>query len=215
MDSGAIHFVDFKNSHIPEIFFELYLQPIYPPFILGKKDATFLDIGFNIGLWSLYASPFAKQIFSYEPSKEIADIGRLNMKDNKISNVTVIQKAVSAEDGKMTFYHSTNRTMFSLNPAVNDNKESEEVEAVSLETVVKENKIDHIDFMKLDVEGTEAEIFASKGFKRICPILDSFIYEWHSWSKANPSVINSGLNELGYVVKQIPSQATIFGAVKK
>lgn len=214
----AIHYTDWANSHIPEILEEIYLQNgrgVYYDYFVHKKDLTLLDVGFNIGLWSLYASRFAKHIYAFEPSKDIAAIGRKNLDANGITNVTVFEQAVAPTDGTITFYHSTNRTMFSTNPAVNDNRIKEEVPAISLETIVKNNKIETIDFMKLDVEGAESEIFTSRAFEAVVPRLNAFIYEWHTWAATNPNVINQGLREYGYVIKQIPAKATIFACIKK
>lgn len=53
---GVIHFKDWENSYIPNILNEIYLQKIYYPFLVHKKDAVFLDLGSHIGLWSMYAS---------------------------------------------------------------------------------------------------------------------------------------------------------------
>jgi FkbM family methyltransferase len=210
----VLHFNDWNNSHISEILQEIYLQKIYSQFLIGKKDSLCLDIGCNIGLWSLYASPLVKTVFSFEPASDICKIAQKNLDENQITNVSLFQKAIAPEDGKTTLYHSTNKTMYSLNERINDNRESEEVETIRLDTFVKENKIDHIDFMKLDIEGTEDKLFTSESFKNIVPILDSFIYEWHSWSNANPNIINSGLRDMGFTIRQIPSNATIFSAQK-
>ena len=137
------------------------------------------------------------------------------MKENNVPNVKTFQKAIAPEDGKTTFYHSTNKTMFSLNPAINDNKETEEVETIRLDTFCKQEKIEHIDSMKLDIEGTESKIFTSESFKNIVPMLDCMVYEWHQWDGSNPSVINHGLFEYGFKrIAQLPSKATVFACSK-
>ena len=185
--------------------------------MLGKKDGIFFDIGFNIGLWSFYASRYAKQIYAFEPVPELAEIGTLNMKNNGITNVEVIQKAVSNEDGKTTFYLSSNETMSSLNKAINDTGKSLTVDCVSLSTFVKEKNINHIDFIKLDVEGSEDKILASDGFKDIVPKVDTVVFEWHSWTNASPMVIADGLKHLGFTVKKIAmpvGSASVFVAEK-
>lgn len=207
---GSITFNNWENSHIPEILQEIYLQRIYQQYITPKKDAIFFDLGCNIALWSLYASPYAKHIYSFEPALETYKIGKKNLENNNIKNVTLFQKAVAPTDGEMTLYHSTNTTMNSLKPEVNNTQIKETVATIRLDTIVKEQKIDYIDFMKCDVEGAEAELFTSESFKNIVPILDSFIYEWHSWSSSNPLVLNAGLMNYGYKIKQIKSDATLF-----
>lgn len=211
---GSLTFLDWDSSHIPEILLEIYIQKIYHPYVVGKTGSIFLDLGFNIGLWSFYASKFAKTIYAFEPAKDICSIGKKNMEQNGIQNVEVYQKAVADTDGTMTLFHSSNLTMSSLNDRINDTKEKEEVETIRLDTFVKEKKIEKIDFAKIDIEGTEDKLFASESFRNIVPILDTFLYEWHTWTNANPNVINAGLRELGYTVKRIISDATLFIATK-
>lgn len=213
--AGCIHFLNWKNSYIPNILQEIYLQKIYNQFLSGKKDLTLLDLGSNIGLWSMYAAQYAKQVYAFEPAKETYDVAVKNITDNNLTNVKLIQKAIDTKDGTMTLFHNENSTMNSLSPFVNTKPENaEEVKTLRLDTFVKNEKIERIHFAKIDVEGIEDRIFASESFKNIVPVLDSFIYEWHSWSNSNPNIINGGLRDYGYEVKQIPSDATIFGCAK-
>jgi FkbM family methyltransferase len=212
---NVIHFRDFDSAHVPEILQEIYLQQIYFPFLSSKKDLTIFDCGLNIGLFSLYASKYAKQIYAFEPAATIYQIAQKNLTENGITNVKTFQKAISSEDGKTNFYHSSNETAYSLNPAINDNKEKEEVETIRLDTFVKQENIEHIDFLKMDVEGEEAKIFTSESFKNIVPIIDCMVYEWHSWGQSNPNVINHGLIGLGFrTIKQLAAQATVFACIK-
>src|SRR3990167_5528929 len=147
---GTIHYKDWDNSYIPNIFQEIYLQKIYEPFLVGKKDLILFDLGMNIGLWSIYASKYAKMVYSFEPAKETFDIASLNLKDNGITNVRTYQKAIAEENGEATFYHSINTTMNSLNPAVNSLPDlAEEVETVRLDNFILQEKIKIIDFAKI------------------------------------------------------------------
>ena len=216
MLNGAkvIHFKDWPNAYIPNILDEIYLKKVYEPFIKYMQDKVVLDMGCNISLFSLFAARFAKQVYAFEPAQETYTLATQNLNENGATNVTLIKKAVSTEDGKETFYINTNTTMNSLNPAVNDKQIKEEVETVRLDTFIKENNIDHIGFAKIDIEGTEDKFFVSDSFKNIVPILDSFVYEYHSWCQSPPHLINQALTDLGYEIKQIPSEATIFGAIK-
>jgi FkbM family methyltransferase len=212
---NVIHFQDFNNSHIPEILEEIYLQKIYYPYLGGRKDAVIFDIGLNIGLFSLFASRYASTVYAFEPATDLFKIAKQNIEENKATNVKLFQKAIATTDGKTTFYHCSNKTMYSLNPKVNDNKEKEEVETIRLDTFVNSEKIEHIDFIKLDIEGTEAEVFTSESFKNIVPIVDCMVYEWHSWSISNPNVINSGLMGYGFrKIIKIGGPAVVFACTK-
>ena len=80
--ASVILFKDWSASYIPHILRELYLDSVYAPFLNGKENLTILDLGLNIGLFSLYASPFAKQVYSFEPSKESFELATKNITEN-------------------------------------------------------------------------------------------------------------------------------------
>lgn len=212
---GVLHFKDWSNSYIPQILQEIYIQRIYHPFLVGKKDLVLLDIGLNIGLWSMYASSFAKQVYSFEPSKETFQIAIQNLTDNKITNVKPFQQAIAKSDGPLDFYHNENTTMNSLHPWVGTTGEKETVEGIRLDTFIAQEKLEHIDFIKLDVEGSEGETIMSEGFLKIAPIVDNLVYEFHDWSSVNPYLINNCLKDLGFQhIKRLNTDATVFGCSK-
>lgn len=179
------------------------------------KDKVVLDMGLNIGLFSLYAAKYAKKVYGFEPSTVTHNLAKQNLFDNHVTNVELFQKAIAPETGTAKFYINTNTTMNSLNPLVNDHGATEEVSTVRIDEFVKENKIDHIGFAKIDIEGTEDKFFVSESFENIVPILDAFVYEYHSWCQSPAHIINQALQDYGYIIKQIPSEATIYGVVKK
>jgi FkbM family methyltransferase len=217
VNAGAIHFNNWETSHIPEILEEIYLQKIYFDLLVHKKDLILFDVGFNLGLWSFYASKYAKQIYAFEPNKENYDMGVKNMKNNGITNVKAYQKAIAATDGKMSLSKCINTTMHSLNPTMDDKVRAgkEDVETIRFDTFVKENKIEHIDGIKLDIEGFESHVLNSESFINIIPITDWIVYEWHTWDASNPTIINSCLKDNGFkVFKKLASKATVYSCTK-
>lgn len=212
---GIIHFNDWENNYIPNILQEIYLQEIYKPFLIHQRDLTMLDVGSNLSLWSFYASKYAKQIYAFEPTLETYKLGLKNIDDNNIKNVKIFQKAIAKDDGQTTFYHSINTTMNSMNPSVGNTGEKEIVETIRLDTFVQNQKLEKIDFIKLDVEGSEAEILMGEGFMKIAPIVDTLVYEHHTWAGANSNLINTCLLDLGFThIKKLNSDATVFAATK-
>lgn len=213
--NGIIHYKDWKNSWIPHILKELYIDNIYSPYLEGRKDLTIFDLGANIGLFSMYASQFAKEVFAFEPAKETFEIAQKNIRENNITNVRIYQKAVHTENEKVKLFHSVNTTANSLLDAVRDkSQEPEEVEGIRLDTFIKEEKIEKIDFMKIDIEGTENLLLSSESFENIVPIIDAFVIELHDWSMIHPQQTVTTIRDLGYDVVEIPSQALILGATK-
>lgn len=215
-DFGVLHFKDWGASFIPHILQELYIHQIYSKFLGGRENLTILDLGLNIGLFSMYASPMAKQIYGFEPAKETFELATKNIQDNKITNVKLFNKAIALENGKLTLFHTTNTTANSLMPELNALPElAEEVETIRLDTFVKEEKIKHIDFIKMDIEGTEDEVLGSESFQNIAPIVDAMVVELHPWTKQHPQQVVTTLRDRGFKVDVIPSDALILGCVKK
>ena len=206
-------FNDFKNSYLPEILNEIYRDKIYVPYLENKKDLTILDVGANIGLTSYYFSSFAKTVFAIEPSQQHFDVLQQLISFNKLNNVLPVKMAIANNDGEATFYHNQNTTMYSLKAEVATPKlDTETVQTVTLETLFKNLDIAHVDFMKLDVEGSEMEIICGVPFKKVCDKIDSLVVEYHQWSTINPMQLVNALRDLGYKVDKIPNAAMLFGA---
>lgn len=211
----AFFFRDFENAYIPHILKEIYIDQIYRPFLHGKKDLVIADVGANIGLFSYYASQFAQKVYALEPSQSHIEEMTEMAKYNKLEMIKPVKKALAAENGTAKFYHNPNSTMFSLNPTVNDHDDFEEVETITLESFMSENNIDHIDMMKLDVEGSESEIIVSDGFKKMAPKVDMIIGEWHTWGKMSQSVFASAFRDMGYEFDWMGNtEASVFSAVR-
>lgn len=212
----------FWNGKIEEnywghILAEVYKDKIYAPFLEGKKDLVFVDIGANVGIVSHYFSQFAKKVFSVEPSKEHFECIKKMVEFNNLGEIiTPINKAIYIKNGKLPLFHNTNRTMRSLHMAVQDgSSEPEEVDCVTLDELFEENKIDHVDILKLDVEGSEAEILASGGFSKVADKIDLIIGEQHAWMGRNPQQFIDALEDRGFKYQEINNDAKLFVAVKQ
>jgi len=128
-----------------------------------------LDIGANVGEISIYLSKMYQnsKIYSIEPSKRNLSIFKKNLDDqfDKCSNIMIIEKAVCDYNGKIDITsslnaantimlnHELNRTLKGYDKKIIDNVE--EVDAITLNELCKQNNIIEIDFMKVDIEGAE------------------------------------------------------------
>ena len=195
----GIFFKDFKNSYIPDILDEVYIKKVYEPFLVGKKDLIIADLGANIGLTSYYFKDYAKQIYAVEPAKATLEILSHMIKFNKIANITICPYALSTKNGTEKFYHNPNTTANNLTMGA-DPKDYEEVETVDFDEFMKRNKLTHVDFMKLDIEGEEAKFVNSEGFKKWAEKVRVICFEWHEWTGVSTINFRQSLEELGYKV---------------
>lgn len=196
----GIFFRDFKNSYIPQILEEVYIKQVYRPFVTGRQDMVIADWGGNIGLTSYYFKDYAKQVYCVEPSKEHQEVIEYMLKHNRIENVRLCKYAISNENGTTKFYHPENVTMFSMENVMGA-KEFEEVETIDPLEFFKREKIEYLDLLKLDVEGSESKVVCSDGFREIAPKIKVICGEWHNWDSQSKDAFANTLRDLGYEFK--------------
>lgn len=193
---------------------EIYKEGVYYPFVSNKNNLTILDIGANIGMTSYFFSRYANRVISLEPSKQHFEILTRMLSFNEITNVTAINKALYIQNGQFAFGGpDNNKTMRSLHTATwKDGKNDEMVEAITLKNLFEQQKIENVDIMKCDIEGTEYELFAHSDFQELAPKINTVILERHNWTGRNPNQLVEALKNAGYKVSQIPSNADLLVA---
>lgn len=212
---NAFFFRDFKNTYIPDILEEIYIKKVYEPFLSGKSDLIIADWGGNIGLTSYFFKDYAKKVYCVEPAKQHQEVIEKLIDFNKIKNIELCKHAISNKNGTTKFYHNQNTTMFSLSSAVTNKDDFEEVETVSVDEFFKRNKIDHIDLLKLDVEGTEGEVVASEGFKQYADKIDVIVGEYHAWANIEKEQFANMFRDLGFQFNwYFNTKASVFSAAR-
>lgn len=196
-------------NYIPQILEEIYVRKVYEPILHGRSDLTILDCGANIGLFSLYAAKFAKKIVAIEPSSQIFEYLSLNIAEEPV--ITAMQVAVGAENGSLELFGSdVNLTMFSAHKTGVHNEKPEKVKKMGIQTILDFNSLTHVDFMKLDIEGSEFEVLASDEFAKAAPKIDVIMGEIHSWTGRNPTQCVQSLEECGYSVEILSQSPLLF-----
>jgi len=143
------HFSDRKNCTL-EILHQFNDLNYYDNFI-SKDDNIILDIGGNIGLFSIHVSPYAKKIITLEPTPSHFKL--LTKITAKFNNIIPMNIALSNKSGTERFFTcQTNSTMNSL---INRGHVYFDVESISLKDLIIKNDLNKIDFIKLDIEGSE------------------------------------------------------------
>lgn len=118
-----------------------------------KKGDVFYDIGANVGFYTLLASVIvggAGHVYSFEPFSENLRELRRHLEMNSINNCTVVDAAVSVEDGEAIFDPSDDRCTGHL--AANG---SLRVRTITLDGLVLRKEIRPPNLMKIDIEGAE------------------------------------------------------------
>lgn len=158
------------------------------PGFKGKKDKIVFDVGANEGFYTFRMkenNPNLK-IMAIEPVPSTFNLLKKNVNSNKLKNVILKNLALTKEKGKIIFEIVPEATMIaSLDIAMQkrpwlDTKRIKKITVASttLKDLCNKLKIDHIDILKLDVEGSELEILKSS--KDFLPNIKKIVIEWHS-----------------------------------
>lgn len=197
--------IPFDTLYIPFIYKEIYLDGVYVDICNQKTDMTCLDVGANIGIVSQHLRDYSKKVYAIEPSSEHFAALKKNKEFNSWENVEIFNMALAANDGEMMLNKlDSNRTCHSL---INDHGQGgEKVRTMAFDTFFKENKIDHIDFCKFDVEGAEDLILRSEGFKKVADKISAIMVEFHypTW----PQLVEY-MTTLGFTARKYDSSAII------
>ena len=120
---------------------------------MEKHDAVFIDIGANIGMYSISAAKDARldaRIIAFEPHPITFRRLQFNVKKLPLPLIQLYQVALGDRDGLTQL--STNDLSFS---SVLNAGDGEGVPMRRLLTCLSELDVNHIDVLKIDVEGFE------------------------------------------------------------
>lgn len=138
--------------------FEYYLQSWIP-----KNKSTFIDMGANIGFYSLFAinkRNFNKAI-CFEANPKTFEVIKENIKLNSLNEkITLENKAVGSRTGKLNFKQDDYHTGGSRVTTEKEGKNIISVDQIPFDEYIKTQKLDikKIDYIKIDVEGFELEV---------------------------------------------------------
>lgn len=127
-----------------------------------RPGDVFVDVGANIGLFTLKMAPSAARIVAVEPGEAAGTQLAANIALNGFSNVSVVRKALSDAPGRAALFHNPlgdDPQAFSL---LSDGSDagSESVELTTLDLLVAEQGLPRVDCIKIDVEGAEGQVLA-------------------------------------------------------
>lgn len=193
-----------------------------------------IDIGAHAGFFSIYAYAFNKnvKIYAIEPEKNNLEFLNKNIDENKIKNIKIIEGAIGgkSEDGELRIERdSINHvietclleTPYRASVCKNvKNVNLQKIKIFLLKDFLKNNKIDKVSLIKMDIEGGEYDVLDSldkEDFSRI----ENVILEYHDFrsqklgvrgqrsvvsGQKNHKDLERVLREHGFSVQVFPSR---------
>jgi len=172
---------------------EVFVKEIYDDKLVRiYEDDVVVDIGANYGFFSLYAKKFnPKKIIAFEPSLGVFDLLAENVED-----VILHQKAISGNSGILNFSEVKNSTASSR---ITKNDDGYMVEVIGINNLHEYLKLEKIDYLKIDCEGSEKEIFEEITEDTLNKI-NKIVVEYHS--EEIKTIILDKLNQVGFKVEK-------------
>jgi FkbM family methyltransferase len=129
-----------------------------------RPGATFYDIGANVGFFTVLGARLvgpAGWVYSFEPVPENAAFVRRNLAANGLTNVEVIERAVSRASGKGEFVLARYSGGGALSTASRppDAMGTLGIDVVAIDDLLARSALRAPDVVKVDVEGSELDVF--------------------------------------------------------
>jgi FkbM family methyltransferase len=131
---------------------------------LCKDSKVILDIGANTGVYSLVAKAVNSEaeIYAFEPVNRVFSKLKQNIDLNNY-NINAYEIAISDKDGKAIIYDTSTEHIYSVTvnknlASVNTVVTETEIKTITLNTFIKQNNIESVDLIKIDVETHEPEV---------------------------------------------------------
>jgi len=185
-----------ENTNDENTIQAVFKEDEYHLFSLPVRDGgVVVDIGGHIGTFSVLAAlmhPTAK-VYTYEPCAENYELICETLAINKLQRqVQANLKAVWKKEEEVITIFFGDETAFGTEHRFNcshfqgwgktDKDRKFDIETVSLHSILEDNKIERVDVLKIDCEGSEYEIFKHASKKDLNKI-DYIIGEYHNTQK--------------------------------
>ena len=179
-NSAFIFDCQFCDEHLEEDSFafglarEIYIRDCYfkwHPSFVYENAKTVVDLGANRVAFSALMTNQADLIVSVECSEQYAPIISHNLNGNSFSNY-FIETAFIGEGGEV----------------------DSDLPTITIQELLKQHGIKSVDFMKLDIEGSEFSLFTSDDWLQYINAISMEIHPKHG----NPNMIVQAISKHGF-----------------
>ena len=148
---------------------------------VDPKSKVIVDVGANIGAFSVYAcgkAPEAK-VIAIEPFPDTIQSFIFNIAANHLEDsVKLVTKGLSAHGGERRMPVDPSIPSQSLGLLPEDAESGLTISTISLDTFWREEKLDKIDLLKMDIEGGEHEVLPITS-KELFSRIENLTFEYH------------------------------------
>ncbi len=192
---GGVKLLLRKNTSDYSVINEVFNKVVY-----GAKPAGIVfDIGANIGAYTLYGAGSAEHVFAFEPESSNYRCLKENISLNYFRNIDTFKKAIGDTKRNALLYSGHNNKGMS-STAIMTSCKTEQVEMISFEDAFILCGVDHIDTLKIDIEGGEYMLIESMP-SYLFKMIDFINMEFHRVPGKRANDLIHKLKKEGYEVK--------------
>jgi len=160
-----------------------------------------VEMGAYRGYYTLYLAGkvgCTGRVIAIEPIPENSKFLRRNIKENALSNVSIVQKGVWNESGQITFYMNKDDMQSASITLADSKKKKIEIEVDTLDNILDETNLNLVDFMIIQLNG--AEYKAIEGLTKINPKNLAIAARYTKSEETSVSQIADILKKRGYEI---------------
>lgn len=179
------HWIDPRNY--TDVVLDMFNNDRFYDELLGNTDDLIvIDIGANVGLFSLYIQDRAKLVYSLEPTPNHFRI--LQELTAAYQNINPLNMALHHSDCDIDLF--INRENSTMNSTANQYGERVTVKGCTLAGLMDKLGVDGVDFIKCDIEGAEMLALTNETLEPVRDRINAFSLEVHqtdhsvSWAES-------------------------------
>ena len=172
----------FDYGTIRFLFEEIFYRNEYLFNSKNKKPIIF-DCGANIGFATIFFKWLypESEIYAFEPDKKTFEILKKNISQNKLKNVHLFNSAISDKNGNIDFFIDSKSPGSLVMSTKRERmpKDKITVDCLSLSSLIKNKNLSKIDYVKMDIEGSENEVIQDLNKNHQLKNIAKFSIEYH------------------------------------
>lgn len=162
---------DPRKEQFPELNLIQWCEQFVTP------NSIFVDVGANLGLYSIVLSKKCKQVYSFEPRKLLYDCFTISICMNNRFNIVYEKTALGSREGEARLYQDP---MCCYKATMREDRYTGTYESVQVKTL-DSYKLKNVDFLHIDVGGYELEVIKGASLTLMDNNFPPFIFEaWNS-----------------------------------
>ena len=166
--------------------------------------AIVIDVGANIGSFTLLAASIVGvngRVYAFEPVGETFARLERNISLNRMGNVVPCREAIGGKEGSITINTHEKSAYASATVKFEHTSAAETARCSTVQGTIERYGLERVDFLKVDCEGGEYEIFRSMTPSTASKI-GQIAMEVHPTDGESEDALEAALRDLGFSVRR-------------